>query len=207
MSDSFTEDILGKSVEESPEQQIRREITPTQEELDAAKVNSIPDLLTPHEQDELYGPPQKGFKGDITTIQTDLLSGGQNEMKLKQIVTDVEKYGSILLQAAPTVLSILLPHSKATPIIEAIVPKIPAAMQAANVFLGLDSSGTTKQAAATALLASAVQMGQVVSATGSGQAHTMEEFQAALPQIQAMMTGVISALDGAASVITQPVVA
>ena len=80
MSGSFTKLIMGDQVEESPEQKIRDEITPTAQEQADSKGKDVPENLTPYELDKLNAPPQKGEKFDIHTWQIDFL-GGKDDMK------------------------------------------------------------------------------------------------------------------------------
>lgn len=179
---------------------IHKRLLPSADELDRSKNNPLDDLETPYQREYgAEGPPQSGVVLNVKTFNTDLL--GEKDMTFKQLVTDAEKVASAILGVAPAILGFLLPNSKVTPIVTAIAPLIPQAMAAANTFIGTDGAGTDKAAAASALLQFAVSTGKVVS-TG-GQAHTMDEFQAALPEIQKLFTGVINSLDAVANTVSQ----
>ena len=180
---------------------IHKRLLPSADEIERSKNNPLSDLETPYQREYgAEGAPQSGVVLNVKTFSTDLL--GEKDMTFKQLVTDVEKVASAILGVAPAILGFLLPNSKVTPIVTAIAPLIPQAMAAANTFIGTDGAGTDKAAAASALLQFAVSTGKVVS-TG-GQAHTMDEFQAALPEIQKLFTGVINSLDAVANAVTTP---
>ena len=112
---------------------------------------------------------------------------------------------SLLATVLPTILNLFASKSKETPIITALAPFVPTAMAAAQQILPGSGDGASRASAATALLAVLVQAGKVVS-TG-GQLHTMDEFEAALPVIGQLFTGIIDASKPATATVTAAAVA
>lgn len=152
MSDSFTESILGKQEEESPEQRMHSEITPTQQELEAsaAGTDSTPatDSDKWNEVQEGLNPQKINFVIPVFTFKTDFLGG---KMTTKEIISAGLGLASILPQLV---------------------------MDAEQLFGSITGLGAAKKAAVTGD-AIKIIAGQVAADSTGGQAdfwtHAMDE--------------------------------
>ena len=187
---------------------MKSRLTPTPDES-AKSTNDVLQDVAPESDSETFSDVVSSMNKqdgaivvpNVITVPTDLL-GGSNMSFWKTLETDATAFFGVLAKFAPAVMAIFLPNSKATPIVASIAPLVAPTMASASTILGAGATGAQKAQAATTILSNMVAAGQVVSK--GGQAHTLAELQQAMPIINQIFTGVISAAQAASTAAETP---